>query len=177
MGQIELFLSNRKSSIRRGRPKSLSGPSGADQRETQDGCQNGQLWLAARLNLTEKVQSVGSPTWGARRVFGGTLLKREKRSYSGLGLPRASPYKIKTGPCMTTYVFVHGPVGYTNRSITPACGIPTTCHMRARRFCCPFWQPAYAFRWSAPAGPERHARAPIYPNRSSPGPGGFSFLS
>lgn len=60
MGQIELFLSNRKSSICRGRPKSLSGPSGVDQRETQDGCQNGQLWLAARLNPTEKNKSVGA---------------------------------------------------------------------------------------------------------------------
>lgn len=59
MGQIELFLSNRKSSICRGRPKSLSGPSGVDQRETQDGCQNGQLWLAARLNPIEKNKSVG----------------------------------------------------------------------------------------------------------------------
>ena len=31
-----------------GRPESLFGPSGADQRKAQDGCQNGQQWLAAR---------------------------------------------------------------------------------------------------------------------------------
>ena len=36
--------------IRRGRPKSLFGPSGADQRKVQDGSQNGQQRLAARLN-------------------------------------------------------------------------------------------------------------------------------
>ena len=28
---------------------SLFGPSGADQREAQDGCQNGQLWLGGPL--------------------------------------------------------------------------------------------------------------------------------
>ncbi len=90
-----------------------------------------------RLNffcLTEKVQSVGSPTWGARRVFGGTLLKREKRSYSGLGLPRASPYKIKTGPCMTTYVFVHGPVFIRTAQSHQLAGFPqrATCGLATR---------------------------------------------
>ena len=29
--------------VRRGRPESLFGPSGADQRKAQDGCQNGRL--------------------------------------------------------------------------------------------------------------------------------------
>ncbi len=28
---------------------SLFGPSGADRREVQDGCQNGQLWLGSPL--------------------------------------------------------------------------------------------------------------------------------
>ena len=34
--------------MRRGRPESLFGPLGADQWKAQDGCQNGQQWLAAR---------------------------------------------------------------------------------------------------------------------------------
>ena len=33
--------------LHRGRPESLFGPSGADQRKAQDGCQNGQPWLDA----------------------------------------------------------------------------------------------------------------------------------
>ena len=41
--------------VRRGRPESLFGPSGADQRKAQDGCQNGQPWLMVR----------GSPDRGA----------------------------------------------------------------------------------------------------------------
>jgi len=35
--------------VRRGRPESLFGPSGADQRKAQDGCQNGQPWLGGLL--------------------------------------------------------------------------------------------------------------------------------
>ena len=35
--------------VRRGRPESLFGPSGADQRKAQDGCQNGQPWLGGPL--------------------------------------------------------------------------------------------------------------------------------
>ena len=36
---------------RRGRPESLFGPPGTDQREVQGGCQNGQRWLASRYAL------------------------------------------------------------------------------------------------------------------------------
>ena len=42
--------------FRRGRPVSLFGPSGADQQEAQDGCQNGQLWL-------------GVPLWESRKIL------------------------------------------------------------------------------------------------------------
>ena len=35
--------------VRRGRPESLFGLSGADQRKAQDGCQNGQPWLGGPL--------------------------------------------------------------------------------------------------------------------------------
>lgn len=35
--------------VRRGCHESLFGPSGAEQQKAQDGCQNGQLWLAACL--------------------------------------------------------------------------------------------------------------------------------
>ena len=37
--------------VRGGRPESLFGPSGADQRKAQGGCQNGQLWLASRCEI------------------------------------------------------------------------------------------------------------------------------
>ncbi|BFK74634.1 hypothetical protein I3300191I4_13080 [Megasphaera elsdenii] len=40
-----------RNGIRRGRPVSLFGPSSDDQREAQDGCQNGQQRLAARYEL------------------------------------------------------------------------------------------------------------------------------
>ena len=49
---------------RRGRPVSLFGPSGADQQEAQDGCQNGQLWL-------------GVPLWESRKIlFGENAIRR-----------------------------------------------------------------------------------------------------
>ena len=44
--------------FRRGHPVSLLGPSGADQQEAQDGCQNGQLWL-------------GVPLWESREMLFG----------------------------------------------------------------------------------------------------------
>ena len=49
--------------MRRGRPESLFGPSGAAQRKAQDGCQNGQQWLAARreqlaIHLTSQCDMV-----------------------------------------------------------------------------------------------------------------------
>ena len=47
---VSLSLSPR-SGIRRGRPESLFGPPGTDQREVQGGCQNGQRWLASRYAL------------------------------------------------------------------------------------------------------------------------------
>ena len=50
--------------FRRGRPVSLFGPSGADQQEAQDGCQNGQLWL-------------GVPLWESREMlFGENAIRR-----------------------------------------------------------------------------------------------------
>ena len=42
-----------RNGIRRGRPVSLFGPSSDDQREAQDGCQNGQQRLAARCEQVE----------------------------------------------------------------------------------------------------------------------------
>ena len=49
---------------RRGRPVSLFGPSGADQQEAQDGCQNEQLWL-------------GVPLWESREMlFGENAIRR-----------------------------------------------------------------------------------------------------
>ena len=49
---------------RRGRPVSLLGPSGADQQEAQDGCQNRQLWL-------------GVPLWESREMlFGENAIRR-----------------------------------------------------------------------------------------------------
>ena len=44
--------------FRRRRSESLFGPSGADQQEAQDGCQNGQLWL-------------GVPLWESREMLFG----------------------------------------------------------------------------------------------------------
>ena len=41
--------------FRRGRPVSLFGPSGADQQEAQDGCQNGQLWLGVPLRESREM--------------------------------------------------------------------------------------------------------------------------
>ena len=50
--------------FRRGHPVSLFGPSGADQQEAQDGCQNGQLWL-------------GVPLWESREMlFGENAIRR-----------------------------------------------------------------------------------------------------
>lgn len=43
------FISTACMRYRRGRPAKLFGPSGADQQEAQDGCQNGQLWLGVPL--------------------------------------------------------------------------------------------------------------------------------
>ena len=58
--------------VRRGRPESLFGPSGDDQRKAQDGCQNGQLWLGRPLRYSATAypgiigKSVGASTWEAR---------------------------------------------------------------------------------------------------------------
>ncbi|WP_302681278.1 hypothetical protein [uncultured Megasphaera sp.] len=56
---------------RRGRPESLFGPSGADQRKAQDGCQNGQQWLAALREQLAKPQQCApesvSPTTNDER--------------------------------------------------------------------------------------------------------------
>ena len=65
--------------FRRGRPVSLFGPSGADQQEAQDGCQNGQLWL-------------GVPLWESREMlFGENAIRRPqaagRRSQSAGGPP------------------------------------------------------------------------------------------
>ena len=41
--------------FRRRRSESLFGPSGADQQEAQDGCQNGQLWLGVPLRESREM--------------------------------------------------------------------------------------------------------------------------
>ena len=60
--------------MRRGRPKGLFGPSGADQRKAQDGCQNGQQWLAARREQVGHIPSWSMwhdfATYGLRSVTG-----------------------------------------------------------------------------------------------------------
>ena len=72
--------------FRRGRPVSLFGPSGADQQEAQDGCQNRQLWL-------------GVPLWESREMlFGENAI-------------RGPPVAVrKTMPLRKT--MPHGPVMY-----------------------------------------------------------------
>ena len=52
--------------FRRGRPESLFGPPGTDQREVQGGCQNGQRWLASRCGNPAKCCSEKMPFAGRR---------------------------------------------------------------------------------------------------------------
>ena len=65
--------------FRRGRPVSLFGPSGADQQEAQDGCQNGQLWLGVPLRESREM------------LFGENAIRRPqaagRRSQSAGGPP------------------------------------------------------------------------------------------
>ena len=65
--------------FRRGHPVSLLGPSGADQQEAQDGCQNGQLWLGVPLRESREM------------LFGENAIRRPqaagRRSQSAGGPP------------------------------------------------------------------------------------------
>ena len=65
--------------FRRGRPVSLFGPSGADQQEAQDGCQNGQRWLGVPLRESREM------------LFGENAIRRPqaagRRSQSAGGPP------------------------------------------------------------------------------------------
>ena len=71
-----------RSGIRRGRPESLFGPPGTDQREVQGGCQNGQRWLASRCGNSVKCYAEKTPFAGRsqqavhRTAFVGDVLSR-----------------------------------------------------------------------------------------------------
>ena len=55
----------RPAALRVGTVPSLFGPSGADQRKAQDGCQNGQLWLPAFIR-TAPTESQPGDKWKQR---------------------------------------------------------------------------------------------------------------
>ena len=57
--------------FRMGRPESLFGPPGTDQREVQGGCQNGQRWLASRCGNIAKCCSEKTPFAGRRPPVAG----------------------------------------------------------------------------------------------------------
>ena len=59
---------------RRGHPVSLFGPSGADQQEAQDGCQNGQLWL-------------GVPLWESREMLCSEIVIRRSQAAGRKPMP------------------------------------------------------------------------------------------
>ena len=78
--------------FRRGHPVSLLGPSGADQQEAQDGCQNGQLWL-------------GVPLWESREMlFGENAIRRPQFAKPCLmDLLCISPF-IRGGPPKAPFI-------------------------------------------------------------------------
>ena len=79
---------------RRERPGGLFGPSGADQRKAQDGCQNGQQWLAARREQLA-IYSTGQCGMVLRTATGGLRPARPMRAPTTnlSGLSGHLPYK------------------------------------------------------------------------------------
>ena len=91
--------------FRRGRPVSLFGPSGADQQEAQDGCQNGQLWLGVPLRESREM------------LFGENAIRRPqaagRRSQSAGG----PPDRFRRGRPESLF----GPPGTDQREVQGGC--------------------------------------------------------